>query len=83
MPKAPINPRIIIAKPTGTRFVESKFGRKEGTTNSGGGVNVGNRVGVEGLMKAAERVGSIGARVGVRVLGAGTRGKRPVLIMVT
>ena len=70
--------------PAGIRFSESRFGRKVGTINSGGGVNVGKRVGVTGSMKAAARVGSIvGVESGVGVLGAGMRGRRPVLMMVT
>ena len=64
--------------------MSSKSGRNVGTINSGGGVKVGKRVGVTGSMKAATRVGSIvGVERGVGVSGSGTRGKRPVLIMVT
>jgi hypothetical protein len=54
-----MNPKMIINNPTGTRFAESRSGRKVGTIKSGGGVNVGNRVGVTGSMKAAASVGSI------------------------
>ena len=84
VPNPPMNPRIMMNNPAGTRFAESRFGRKVGTTSSGGGVNVGKRVGVTGSMKAATRVGSIvGVDNGVGVLGAGIRGSRPVLMMVT
>ena len=76
-PNNPIKPKPKITNPIGTRLVLlADSSTKVGIAKGAGGVKVGKRVGVSGMMNAAARVGSIvGVTKGVGVGGASTTGR--------
>jgi hypothetical protein len=85
-PITPIKAKPNITKPIGILPADDVWlsSTKFGMTNSGAGVKVGSLVGVEGIIKAAARVGSIvGVVCGVGVGGGSTIGKKPISLNVT
>lgn len=84
VPNIPMNPNPRINNPIGMRLAAEVSGKKVGTTNGAGGVKVGRRVGVMGVVNAAARVGSmIEFMVGDGVAGAGKTGRDPGRMIVT
>src|SRR5215217_9530957 len=76
-PMNPNNPRLRMISPVGIPVVwELVSSVKEGTSMGGGGVKVGNRVGVVWPMNAASNVGlMVGVESGVGVGGISTVGR--------
>jgi hypothetical protein len=85
-PIPPISAKPKITKPIGI-FPAAEFwltSSNSGITNSGAGVKVGSRVGVDGTTNAAASVGSIvGVVCGVGVGGGSIIGRNPTSLKVT
>lgn len=85
-PNAPTKPKPKISNPTGIRPTASVFSLNVTTTSGAGGVKVGNRVGMDGELNAATKVGSISTIVvdaGVGVEGATKGGSGPAFTIFT